>query len=269
MSTFFFTETWRIACKCFWKFFFRNNLIYKFADHRMLTCTYQIEIFAFNLIHHGIHFCKTHYACYNIASDHERRYTVSKSSVDHEISCVCNNCGMKSCDITHQIIKSITCNTSCTVKIDSVKIFHNFCMIWNFVIRNNRLTKFFNFNVFAVIFTNRNRWIDDIRNNHHIFQKFFFYFFFSCRKFINTRTGCCNLFLYFFCFFAFALSHQCTDLFGNFISFSSESFDFLFDFSVFFVQRDYFINQFQFVVLEFVADVLFYDFRIFSHKFNV
>ena len=29
---------------------------------------------------------KTHYACYNVASDHERRYTISKSTVDHKVT---------------------------------------------------------------------------------------------------------------------------------------------------------------------------------------
>ena len=60
---------------------------------------------------------------------------------------------MKSCDISHQIVESVTCNTSCAVQINSVKVFHNFCMIWNFVIRNNWFTKFFNFNILAVVFT--------------------------------------------------------------------------------------------------------------------
>ena len=115
----------------------------------------------------------------------------------------------------------------------------------------------------------RYRRIDNVWNNHHVFEKFFFYFFFSCRKFINTCTGCSNLFLNFFCFITFSLCHQRTDLFGSFISFCSQSFNFLFDLSVFFVQFNNLINQFQFIVLEFVSDILFNDFRIFSHKFNV
>ena len=60
---------------------------------------------------------------------------------------------MKACDITHQIIESVTGNTSCAVKIDSIKILHDICMIRNFKIRNNRLTKFLNLYVLAVVFT--------------------------------------------------------------------------------------------------------------------
>ena len=269
MSSFFFTEAWRIACQSFWKFFFRNDLVDEFTDHRMLTGTDQIQVFAFDLVHHSIHLCEAHNTCYNIAADHERRYTISKASIDHEVTGICNNCRMKSCNISHQIVKAITCNTSCTVQINSVKAFHNICMIWNFKIRNYWFTEFFNFNIFTVVFTNRYRRINDVRDNHHIFKKLFFYFFFSCRKFINTCTGCSNLFLNFFCFITFSLCHQRTDLFGSFISFCSQSFNFLFDLSVFFVQFNNLINQFQFIVLEFVSDILFNDFRIFSHKFDV
>ena len=142
---------------------------------------------------------------------------------------------MKSCNISHQIVEAITCNTSCAVQINSVKVFHNLCMVWDFIIRNYRLAESLDFYVFAVIFSNRYGRIDNVWNNHHVFEKFFFYFFFSCRKFINSCTGCSNLFLNFFCFFAFSLSHQSTNLFGDFISFCSESFYFLFDFSIFFV----------------------------------
>ena len=128
---------------------------------------------------------------------------------------------MESGNISHQIIETISRNSSCTVQINSVKVFHNFCVIWNFKIRNNRLSEFFNLNIFAVVFSNRYCWINDIRNYHHIFQKFLFYFFFSCRKFINTRSGSSHLLFNFLCLFALSLSHQSANLLGNFISFSS------------------------------------------------
>ena len=39
-----------------------------------------------------IHFCKAHNACYNLASNHKRRNAVGKSTVNHKISCIGNNC---------------------------------------------------------------------------------------------------------------------------------------------------------------------------------
>ena len=148
---------------------------------------------------------------------------------------------MKTCDVSHQIIESVTCNTSCAVKVDSVKALHNICMIRNFEIRNNRLTEFLDLYVFAVIFTDRYRWINDVRDNHHVLEKFFFYFFFSCGKFLNASSGSSYLFLNFFCFFSLALSHKSTNLFGNFVSLCTKSFYFLFDLSVLFVQFQNFV----------------------------
>ena len=269
MSTFLFTEARRIACKCLRKLFLRDDLVNEFTDHGMLTCSDQVKILTFDLVHHSIHLRKAHNACNNVASDHERRYAVSKSPVDHEISCIGNYCGMKACDITHQIIESVTGNTSCAVKIDSIKILHDICMIRNFKIRNNRLTKFLNLYVLAVVFTDRYRRIDDVRDHHHIFQKLFLNLFLSLRKFLNTSSGCSNLFFNLFCLFSFSLAHKSTDLFGDLVSLSTESLNLLLDLSVFFIKFENLVNQLQFAVLELIADILLYNLRILSHKLNV
>ena len=181
MCSFFFTETWRITCKCLWKLILCQHCIDEFTNHGMLTCTDQIQVFTLYFVHHGIHLCKAHNSCYYITSDHKWRNAVSKSSVDHEISCIRNNCRVKSCNISHKVIESISGYFSGTFKVDSIKAFHNICMIWNFVIRYDRLTEFFNFNVLAVVFSNWYRRIDNIWNNHHILFDFSFYFFFFFR----------------------------------------------------------------------------------------
>ena len=67
----------------------------------MLTCTDEVEILALDLVHHSVHLSKAHNACDNVAADHKRRYAVCESTVDHEISCVCDHCGVKSRNITH------------------------------------------------------------------------------------------------------------------------------------------------------------------------
>ena len=60
----------------------------------MLTGSDEVQIFSLNLIHHSVHLCKTHNACNHIAADHERRHTVGKSSVNHEITGIGNHSGM-------------------------------------------------------------------------------------------------------------------------------------------------------------------------------
>ena len=179
----------------------------------MLACSDKIKIFSFNLIHHRIHFRKTHYACNNITSDHKRRYTICKTSVDHKIAGIRYHCRMQSCYISHKIIKTVSCNFSRTVKINAVKRFHNLCVIRNFKIRNYRLSKTLEFYILTVIFSNRNRRIDNIRNGHHDFLDFFFNFFFFYRQLLDSSCAFTYFFLKNFCFFKFFLSHHCSDFF--------------------------------------------------------
>ena len=135
----------------------------------MLACTNQIEILSLNLIHHGIHLGKTHNACHYIAADHERRYTVSESPVNHEISCIGNHRRMEPGDISHQIIEAVSGNFSGAVQINSVKSLHDLCMIRDFKVRNYGFAVFLNLNILAVVFSNWNTRIDDIGNRHHNF----------------------------------------------------------------------------------------------------
>ena len=133
----------------------------------MLAGTDQVKILSLDLVHHRIHLIETHNAGYNIAADHERRDTVGKSTVNHEISCICDNSRMKSCDIAHQVIETISSYLSGTVQIDAVKFLHDLCVVWDLKIRNDRITVLLDFYVLAVIFTDRYRWINDIRDGHH------------------------------------------------------------------------------------------------------
>ena len=235
----------------------------------MFGCTDQIQVFTFDFVHHVFHFSKAHYACYNVCTDHERRDAVFEASVDHEISSVCQNCGVQSCDIAHQVVEAVTSNFSCGIQIDTVEGFHDVCVVRNFEIRNNGFAEFFIFYVFAVVFTNGNCRIDDVRDCHHDhFDSFFNFFFFYCQFFCSCSVSSDHSF-YFFSFFFFAFCHQTADLFGQFVSFCTQSFNFLFDRSVFFIQFQNFVYQRQFLILEFFTDVFFYHFRVFSYKFDV
>ena len=66
---------------------------------------------------------------YDVAVDHERRYAVGKSTVDHEITRIGNHCRMKARDIAHQIIETVSCNFSGCIEVDSIKTIHDICVI--------------------------------------------------------------------------------------------------------------------------------------------
>ena len=243
VSTFLLTEARRIAGQGIRKLLFRNDLVNEFTDHGMLTGSDQIQILALDLIHHGIHLSKTHNAGNNVTSDHEWRYTVGKSTIDHEISCIRDNCRVKSCNITHQIVETISSHSTCAVKIDSIKTLHDLCVIRDLKIRNNRLAVFSHFYIFRIIFTNRNTRINDIRNYHHDLGYFLIQLFFFYRKLFQTGSVFSYFFLNVLCLIFFTLRHQRTDLFRNFIFLSAKCICFLLSCSSLCIQFNYFVYQ--------------------------
>ena len=74
---------------------------------------------------------------------------------------------MKSCDIAHQVIETISSYLSGTVQIDAVKFLHNLGVVRDLEIRYNRLAEALDLYVLAVVFTDRNTRINDVRDGHH------------------------------------------------------------------------------------------------------
>ena len=263
MSAFFLTEAGRIAGQRLGKLLLRNDGINEFSDHGMLAGSDQIQIFSFDFIHHGIHFRKAHNSGHHVASDHERRHAIGKASVDHEIPRISDNGRMQSGDITHQIIKTVSCYLSGAVEINSVKTFHDFRMIRDFEIRYHRLTISLDFHVLAVVFSNRYRRINDIRNDHHILQNLFLQFSFFLFQFLQTLCTGGHFSLFSFRFFLLSCFHESANFFRDLISVSAKIICFLLGLSAFLIQSNYLIYQRQFFVLEFLSDIFFYCFRIF------
>ena len=160
-------ETRGIAGQCLRQLLLGGDGVNKFTDHGMFTGADQIQVLSLYLVHHGIHLRKTHHACDNIAADHERRHTVGKAAVDHEIPGIGDHRGVQPCNVTHEIIEPITGHPSCSVQIDSVKALHDLRMVRDLKIRNHRLAKTLHLHVLTVILANGNAGIYDIGDRHH------------------------------------------------------------------------------------------------------
>ena len=207
----------------------------------MLGCTDQIQVFALDLIHHGIHLFETHYTGHNIAADHKRRYTIGKSTVDHEIARIRDHCGMKSRDIAHQIIETITGYLSCRIEINTVKTVHNVCMVRDLKIRNHRLTEFLNLHIAGIIRSDRYRRINDIRDHHHILCDLLCIGLFLLLELGQTLCELSYLCLYSFCFLLLSFLHQSTNLLGQLVSLGTQVICFLLCRTGFGIQLDNFI----------------------------
>ena len=63
---------------------------------------------------YGVVGCEAHNSGNNLTSNHKRWYAVCEASINHEISRISYNCGMKSRYISHKIVETISCNISCS-----------------------------------------------------------------------------------------------------------------------------------------------------------
>ena len=136
-------------------------------------------------------------------------------------------------------------------------------MIWNFKIRHNRFSKFFNLYIFAVIFSDRHAWINDIRNCHHDLFDLFCQLCLFLFQFSKALRPLCYFCFQSFGFFFFALCHQTADIFRDFLSLRTQLVRFLLCRAALFIQCDHFIYKRKFAVLKFIFDILFYNIRIF------
>ena len=113
----------------------------------MLAGTDKVKVFTLYLVHHGIHLGKAHNAGNDIRADHERRHTVCKASVDHKIPCIAYHSRVQSGNISHEIIETVSCNTSCAVKIYAFQFFHYIGVVRYLKIRYHRLTETLNLHI--------------------------------------------------------------------------------------------------------------------------
>ena len=258
---------------------FRDDLINEFADHGVLGCADEIEILPFDLVHHGFHIRLAHNALDHLAVDHKRRNAVSEALIDHKISRIGQHGGVQAGDVAHQIVKSVAGDSASGIHIYPIELFHDLSMVRNLKIRHFRLAEALHFHVAAVVRTDRDRRIDDIRNLQHDGMNFFRQFLFlllQLRKPLLFGAHFCHVcvnfclnggFFLFRGLFEFAEKGPvrlaqavflCTQVAG------------LADGStVFRIQLQHFIHKRQLCVLKFLSDVFLHYIRIVSNKLNV
>ena len=239
------------------------------ADHGVLGCTDQIQIFAFDLVHHVFHFLEAHDALDDFAMDHERRQEVCEAFIDHEVTGIGQDGGVQSGNITAQEVETVAGCVAGAVQINAVQAFHDINMVRNFPFRNNRITELLNFNVLGVIVADRNSRVNDVRDDHHAVLDFFFEFSFLGFQGFQFSTIFLNLGLDLFGFFLQAFAHQAADFLGEFVALASQSVRSCLGFAEFLVELRHFINEDQLFILELLSDVFFDEFRVFSNQFNV
>ena len=135
-------------------------------------------------------------------------------------------------------------------------------MVRHLEIRHHRLSVFLDFHILAVIFSDGNGRVDDVGNHHHNLRDFFLQLGFQFFQLCQTPGVSRHLGFFLLRLFFLALGHQGTDFLGYLILGGAQRISFLLCLSALRVQRDHFIHQCQFFLLELLSDILFYDIRV-------
>ncbi len=176
---------------------------------------------------------------------------------------------MKSRDIAFEVVETVTAGLSGSIEIDTVKCLHDIDMIRDLVVRNDRLAESLVLDILAVVLTDRDRRIDDVRDHEHDLSDFlgqFLLFDIQSSHLISHRS---YLLLRLFGFFLLALTHEHTDLLTDGISLGSEILDAGLGLTEFLIVFDDFIYQRELVILKLLLDVLFDDVRICADEFDI
>jgi hypothetical protein len=119
-------------------------------------------------------------------------------------------------------------------------------------------------NGLAVILTDRNGLINNVGDDHHDLGDLLLQFGLGSFEFSQALCTGSYFCLLGFCLFLLALTHQCTDFFGNTVSGCTQIICFLLCLSALGIQCDHLIYQRELFILEFFADVLLDHLGIFS-----
>ncbi len=128
---------------------------------------------------------------------------------------------METCYITHKVVETVSCDSSCAVEVDSMKAFHYFSVIRNLKIGYERLAVFLHLDVFGIVLSYRHTGVDDVRNCHHYLLNLLLKLFLELFKLCQTLCLLSDLLFNLFCLFTLALCHKSAYLLGKTVSFSS------------------------------------------------
>ena len=224
----------------------------------------KVKVFAFNFVHHGVHFFKAHNAGNNIAANHKRRNAIGKALVYHKIAGICKNRAVHTGNVAHKIIESFAGDLSGSFFINSVEFCHNVGMIRNFKVGVGLFSELLNLNVFAVVLAYGNRRVYDIRNLHHKGFYLGFKLVFLCFKLCKALRFLGDKLFHLHGFLFFALSHEHADFLADFVSVCAKLAGLGVCGAFLLIKADNLVHHGNLLIFKFLSDVLFYEFGIFS-----
>ncbi len=176
---------------------------------------------------------------------------------------------MKACDVALKVIKTVACYTSCGIEVNAVQALHNIGVIRDLEIGNNRFAETLIFHILRIILADRNRSVDNVRDDHHALADLLRKLGLLHLKLCKMLRELGNLFLKRLRLLTLSLCHQTADLLADGVSLAAKIIRLLLCGTALRVKLDHFVDKGKLLILKLVADVLFYNLGILPDKLKV
>ena len=192
-----------------------------------------------------------------------------EAAPDHEVAGVGEDAGVQARDVAEEVVEAVSGHAAGAVQVDAAEAFHDVRVVRDLEIGHDGLAEAFELDVFRVVLSDGHGGVDDVRDDHHGLQEFFLDAHFLGGKFVDARGVAGHFGLDLFGLVLLALPHQLADLLGDGLAFGAEGLDLGLDLAVALVELQDLVDEREFAVLEFLADVLADGVRVLAYEFDV
>ena len=240
----------------------------------MLARADEVEVFALDLVHHGVHVVLAHHALDHIAVDHERRNAEGEALVDHEVARVGEHALVQARNVAEQVVEARAGDAARRVHINAVEALHDLRVVGDLKIGHLRLAEALDLNVAAVVRADGDARIDDVRDEEHDLVDLLLVLFLELFKLGQAVSVLLDGRLDLLGFLKLArvllrLTHQHADLLGKGVAAGAQLARLGDGGAVRSVERDDLVDEGKLFVLEFLLDVFLDQFGIFPQKFHI
>ena len=252
-----------------------DDLVDEAADHGMLARADEVEVLAFDLVHHGFHLREGHDALDHAPMHHERRDDVGEVLlIDHEIARVGQHGLVQPGDVAQQIIKAHTGDAAGGILVDAVEGLHDIDVVRDLEIGHDGLAEALDLDVMAVVGADGHAGVDHLRDRVHDLLDLGLQLGLLGLQLLQAVSLGRDLLLDFLSLGSLGgvflgLAHQRADLLGQLVAVCAQVAGLTDGGAVLGVKRDDLIDEGQLGVLELFLDVFLDSVRVFTDKTNV
>ena len=201
--------------------------------------------------------------------NHKGWNAVGEALVDHKVPGVGNHRRLEPGNVPHQVVKAVAAGLAGAVQVDAPKALHNLRVVGHLEVGHHRLPKPLDFHVFAVVFADGHRVVDQVGNHQHALADFSGHLRLLALHLLQLSGDGLHLFFHLLGLFLLALAHQLANLLADGVALLAQLVAPALRGPELGVQFNDLVHQRQLFILEFLFDVFLDQLRIGADQLDV